>query len=71
MKEMLEVLVRRAKDMSSKRFERRRRWQATGKADETLFIRHLLVQMIFRNPDATADQVAKIISPIVDKGAWR
>jgi hypothetical protein len=67
MDEMLGVLAGRAKELSSKRFKTKKRWQATGEANDTLFIRHLLARMMFRNPDASADQVAKIISPIVDK----
>ncbi len=68
MEEMLDVLARRAQDLSSKRFKAKKGWQATGEANDAYYIRHLLAQMIFRNPTATAHQVAKIISPIVDKG---
>ncbi len=64
---MLKVLARRARELSSSRFDARKRRESAGDAPDTRFIRRLIAGVIRRNPAASADQIAKIVSPIADR----
>ena len=67
MVQMLDVLERRAKELSSSRFDAKKRRQSAGDASDTRFIRRLISGLINRNPASPADQIARIVSPIVDR----
>ena len=67
MLQMLEVLERRARELSSSRLNTKKKHQSLGDASDARFIRRLVNALIHRNPAAPADQIARIISPIVDK----
>lgn len=65
--QMLEELERRARDLSSTRLGAKKERQSRGDASDTRFIRRLVTALIHRNPTAPADQIARIVSPIVDR----
>jgi hypothetical protein len=67
MTRMLEVLERRAQELSSSRLNARKRHAASGDPSDARFIRRLVAGVVSRNPTAPADQVARIVSPIVDR----
>ena len=66
MMQMLDVLMRRASELSSARLDAKKERQSRGDASDTRFIRRLVAALNRRNPDAPADQIARIVSPIVD-----
>jgi len=65
--QMLEVLEQRATALSSSRFDAKKERQSDGDASDTRFIRRMTTGLIRRNPTAPADQIARIVSPIVDR----
>lgn len=66
MGKMAGVLAQRATAQSSARLESRKT-KTNRQAIETYFIRHQVFSFILRNPRATPDRAARIISPIVVK----
>jgi len=66
MAEMLDVLTERARARLSARFKSNKS-RTKGQAIDTDFIRRQLFPLMVRNPDATAGQAARIVSPIVNR----